>query len=93
MTSSTVPVSQALPDLAALRAPVQRGDTRAEGWRRRQLQAVATLVEEHEDEILAALHQDLGKPELEGMVEILALRQELKLCRRQLRRWMAPRRR
>jgi aldehyde dehydrogenase (NAD+) len=91
MTSSTVPVSQALPDLAALRAPVQRGDTRAEGWRRRQLQAVATLVEEHEDEILAALHQDLGKPELEGMVEILALRQELKLCRRQLRRWMRPR--
>jgi len=91
MTSTLPTATQALPDLATLRTPVQRGDTRGESWRSNQLRALAALVEEHETEILQALRDDLGKPELEGMVEILALRQELKLCRRMLRRWMRPR--
>jgi len=92
MTSTPAAISRPLPDLTTLRQAVDRGDTRPEAWRRRQLEAIANLIETHEQEILQALADDLGKPELEGMVEILALRQELKLCRRQLRRWMRPRR-
>lgn len=91
MTSSPAAIRRSLPDLRQLRRPVQTGVTRPERWRRLQLQAIATLIEAHEPEILQALADDLGKPELEGMVEILAVRQELKLCRRQLRRWMRPR--
>ena len=91
MTSSPAAIRHSLPDLRQLRRPVQTGLTRPERWRRHQLQAIATLIDAHEPEILQALADDLGKPELEGMVEILAVRQELKLCRRQLRRWMRPR--
>ena len=91
MTSSPAAIRHSLPDLRQLRRPVQTGLTRPERWRRYQLQAIATLIDAHEPEILQALADDLGKPELEGMVEILAVRQELKLCRRQLRRWMRPR--
>ena len=49
------------------------------------------LLDQHQDDILDALHADLGKPPTEGMVEVLALRQELNLCDRLLRRWMRPR--
>ena len=50
------------------------------------------LLDEHEESILEALKADLGKPSIEGMVEVLALRQELKLCDKRLRHWMRPRR-
>ena len=42
--------------------------------------------------MLEALAADLGKPPTEAFFEIVALRQELKLAQRQLRRWMRPRR-
>jgi len=44
------------------------------------------------DAVLEALASDLGKPPVEAYFEVVAIRQELQLCRRQLRRWMAPRR-
>lgn len=83
--------SSGLPNLERLRAPVARGETRGEAWRRQQLKAMRQLLDESENDILDALHADLGKPPTEGMVEVLALRQELKLCDRLLRRWMRPR--
>jgi NAD-dependent aldehyde dehydrogenases len=66
MTSPPAAISRPLPDLTTLRQAVDRGDTRPEGWRRRQLEALANLIETHEQEILHALADDLGKPELEG---------------------------
>ena len=80
-----------LPNVERLRAPVARGETRAEPWRRQPLKAMRQLLDQHQDDILDALHADLGKPPTEGMVEVLALRQELKLCDRLLRRGMRPR--
>ena len=92
MTFNSVATTPSLPDVQALRTPVERGDTRPEAWRRTQLQALRQLLDHHEEAILEALHSDLGKPATEGMVEVLALRQELKLCDQSLRRWMRPRR-
>lgn len=77
-------------DLDALRAPVVTGTSRPEAWRRLQLDRLHALVCGHEQEVLDALHQDLLKPPLEGMAEVVSLLQELKLARRNLRRWMRP---
>ena len=77
-------------DLEALRAPVVEGTTRPEAWRRLQLDRLHALVCDHEQEVLEALHEDLAKPPLEGMAEVVALLQELKLARRNLRQWMRP---
>ena len=77
-------------DLEELRAPVVEGTTRPEAWRRLQLDRLHALVCDHEQEVLEVLHQDLAKPPLEGMAEVVALLQELKLARRNLRQWMRP---
>ena len=37
-----------------------------------------------------SLSKDLGKPEVEGMFEIIAIKQELKLVSKNLKKWMAP---
>jgi aldehyde dehydrogenase (NAD+) len=41
--------------------------------------------------VLEALAADLGKPPVEAFFELVAVRQEIRLCRQQLRRWLAPR--
>ena len=79
-------------ELRRMQDSVGRGLTRATTWRQEQLQRLSELVEQHEQEVLAALAADLGKPPTEAFFEIVALRQELKLAQRQLRRWMRPRR-
>ncbi|QNJ24996.1 aldehyde dehydrogenase (NAD+) [Synechococcus sp. SYN20] len=78
-------------DLKTLRATVVSGQTRPEAWRRLQLQRLSDLLDRHEADILQALRIDLAKPELEGMFEIVALLQELKITRRRLKAWMRPR--
>ena len=77
-------------DLEELRAPVIMGTTHPEAWRRLQLERLHTLVCDHEQDVLDALVQDLAKPALEGMAEVVTLLQELKLARRKLRQWMRP---
>jgi aldehyde dehydrogenase (NAD+) len=74
-----------------MRQLVQTGVTRTPAWRQDQLQRLDTLLRQHDDALIAALASDLGKPPLEAATELLLVRQELRLCRRQLRRWMAPR--
>jgi aldehyde dehydrogenase (NAD+) len=75
-----------------MREPVSRGDSRPLAWRLQQLERLETLLRRHEPQVLEALAADLGKPALEASFELVAIRQELRLCRRRLRRWMAPRR-
>ena len=91
VSSSTYEAFQAA-DLKTLRSPVVSGETRPEAWRRLQLKRLINLLDRHEAEILQALRADLAKPELEGMFEIVALLQELKVTRRRLKTWMRPRR-
>ncbi len=74
-----------------MRAPVSAGHTRSLTWRLQQLDRLAALLRDQEEAVLEALASDLGKPPLEATFELVAVRQELALTRRQLKRWMAPR--
>ena len=69
---------------------VLSGATRKEKWRRKQLHALSNLLENHQEEILNALRDDLQKPPTEAFFEILSLRQELQLYENQLSSWMKP---
>ena len=70
---------------------VLSGKTRNEKWRRKQLQALLNLLENHQKEILKALNQDLGKPATEAFFEIIAIKQEIKLAQKNLSNWMKSR--
>ncbi len=74
-----------------MRAPVSTGLTRSLAWRLEQLDLLEGLMRDQEAAVLEALAADLGKPPLEATFELIAVRQELTLTRRQLKRWMAPR--
>ena len=67
---------------------VLSGKTRAEKWRRIQLNALSNLLDNHQQEILNALREDLRKPPTEAFFEIIAVRQEIKLAQKHLSNWM-----
>ena len=70
---------------------VLSGKTRNEKWRRKQLLALSDLLKNHQNEILNALNQDLGKPATEAFFEIIAVKQEIKLAQKSLSNWMKTR--
>jgi aldehyde dehydrogenase (NAD+) len=77
--------------LAGLRQGFDRGLTRPLSWRRDQLQAMRRMLVEREEEFLAALDADLGKPALEGwMTELRHVTYEIDYVLRHLERWAAP---
>ena len=69
---------------------VLRGETRKEQWRRNQLLSLSNLLENHEQDILKALSEDLQKPPTEAFFEIIAVKQEIKLAQKNLSKWMQP---
>ncbi|CAA7016637.1 unnamed protein product [Microthlaspi erraticum] len=74
-----------------LRRSFDSGVTRGYEWRVNQLKKLLIICDNHEPEIVAALHDDLGKPELESSVyEVALLRNSIKLALKQLKDWMAP---
>ncbi|WP_251856763.1 aldehyde dehydrogenase family protein [Herbiconiux sp. L3-i23] len=76
-----------------LRRTFDSGRTRPIAWRQRQLSRLDELLKDHEDVFLAALGSDLGKAPTESFVtEVAFLRSELAHARRNLRRWLRPRR-
>ena len=85
-----MPVRLQIP-IEAMRQAISEGHTRPLDWRLQQLARLEHLLETHEPAVLEALAADLGKPPLEAHFELVAVRQELALSRRRLRRWMAPR--
>ena len=77
--------------VSAVRAAFEDGTTRSLIWRRQQLRRMIELLEENEDELLAALRADLGKPSVEGYVtDIAFVVSELRLMVRNLEKWNAP---
>ena len=51
-------------------------------------------LRDHEDALLEALHQDLGKPEAEArLTEFFPIRKEIAFMRKHLGDWMRPERR
>lgn len=87
-------VENSLPELLeAQRTFFQGGHTRALESRLEVLENFETELQAHEEEILAALAEDLGKPTLEAFLsEYYFLLQEVRLMRKSLRRWLRPRR-
>ncbi len=75
------------------RARFESGATRPIAWRLRQLDGIARLCKEREDEIAEALREDLGKPHIEAYsAEISFTANEASHTRKQLAAWMKPER-
>jgi aldehyde dehydrogenase (NAD+) len=51
-----------------LRDVFASGKTRSYEWRISQLKSMIKMCDEHEEDIVDALHQDLSKPKLESIV-------------------------
>lgn len=77
--------------VAGARSAFDRGLTRPYEWRLAQLEALARFVKEREDDILAALASDVGKPKLEGYsTEVAYTATEIAETKRDLKGWMKP---
>src|SRR5271170_6585590 len=79
------------PDLAdqvaSIRSVFASGRTRVTDWRLRQLRGIERLLDEHEDQIAAALAQDLGRERAEAWLgDIASTRGEAEFARKHLRR-------
>ncbi len=76
-----------------LRRTFRSGRTRPLAWRLAQLDGLERLVTEREDELVAALRHDLGKPPFESWAaELRFVVRELDELRRNLPSWMRPER-
>tara|TARA_B100000965_G_scaffold352695_1_gene328050 strand:+ start:51 stop:1442 length:1392 start_codon:yes stop_codon:yes gene_type:complete len=75
-------------ELSQLQDLVLSGVTRQASWRRKQLNTLSNLLENHQKEILKALSKDLRKPPTEAFFEIIAVKQELKVAQKNLSHWM-----
>ncbi|KRF40898.1 aldehyde dehydrogenase family protein [Terrabacter sp. Soil810] len=86
-------VSQAAEVVATARRAFDYGVTKPREWRVAQLRALRSLLVDHEDELAAALHADLGKSATEAWVtETGFVVREIDHTLRHLRAWTAPRR-
>lgn len=71
-----------------LRATFAAGRTRPLAWREAQLDALARLLAECEDELVEAIRADLGRPPFEGwLADIAASVRDVEHNRKHLRRW------
>lgn len=76
------------------RAYFASGATRGLEFRRAALDRLISALVAHEEDVLAALDADLGKPAMDAYVtEVGMVLSEARHARRRLRRWMKPRRR
>ena len=79
--------------VGALRAHFETGATKPLSWRLSQLDALEHLLMEREQDILDALHADLGKPATEAFGSEIGLPlSEIRLTRKKLASWMKPER-
>ena len=75
-----------------MRAHVYGGHSQSLVSRQGHLKRLEELLLELEVPAQAALAADLGKPAVEAFFEVVGVQGELKLAKKQLKRWMAPRR-
>lgn len=93
----TIDIDHASPDLTGLLETVRRvyltGRTKSVEWRLRQLDGIGRLVTEREDEIAAALAEDLGRTAVEAWLgDLTSTKGEVDFARKHVRRWMKPHR-
>ncbi len=95
VASMPTPVQDSPAAIAALlqsqRDYFATGATRPLAFRLAQLQRLKEAVLARQDEIVAAVQADLGRPELEGYFEVAVLA-ELSHIQKRLKHWVKPRR-
>ena len=79
-----------LEDIYKLKNTVITGKTEAIKWRIKQINIVSKLLDENKKEIIKSLFLDLGKSEIEGLSEILLVKEEISLIKKKLNIWMRP---
>jgi aldehyde dehydrogenase (NAD+) len=99
MTSVEVPSDQAFSGADAagvverLRATYASGRTRPLAWRQEQLAGLARMLVEREDDLVAALATDLGRPAFEAWAaDLRVTARDIAEIQRRLPRWMEPER-
>lgn len=79
--------------LRGLRHTFASGRTRPLAWRTAQLDGLLRMLDDHEAELIEALHADLGRPATEALgADISHSRAEVAFIRKHVARWMKPRR-
>ena len=73
-----------------LKSTVLSGATENIDWRIKQINIVSKLLDENKKEIIKSLFIDLGKSEIEGLSEILLIKEEIYLIKKKLKLWMKP---
>jgi aldehyde dehydrogenase (NAD+) len=74
-----------------LRATFRTGHTRPYEWRKAQLEAMVRMLTDHEADFVRALHEDLGRHEVEAYgADIGFTRTEIKHLIKHLASWMKP---
>ena len=79
-----------LEDIYKLKNTVITGKTEDIKWRIKQINIVSKLLDENKKEIIKSLFIDLGKSEIEGLSEILLVKEEISLIKKKLNSWMRP---
>ena len=77
-------------NIEKLKNKVITGQTESISWRIQQISKISQLLDENKKEIIKALFLDLGKSELEALSEILLIKEEISLIKKNLRLWMRP---
>ena len=89
--TSTTPAFDAASVVDEMRAGYRSGVTRPLAWRTAQLDAMATMLRDHEDALSGALHDDLGKPATEAWTtEIGFTLSDIDHQRKHLEDWASP---
>ena len=77
-------------DIYKLKNTVLTGKTEDIKWRIKNINIVSKLLDENKKEIIKSLFVDLGKSEIEGLSEILLVKEEISLIKKKLNSWMRP---
>ena len=79
--------------VATLRTAHASGRTRPLEWRLAQLDGLEHMMVEREDDIIAALIADLGRPPVDAWIgDVMPQLGEIRYARKHLKRWMRPQR-
>lgn len=86
--SLTVPIAKCI---AHLKSSFNSEITRPLAFRQQQLAGIAQMLKDHEASMIAALHQDMGRPTLEAYTgDIAVTSAEITYIRKNLKRWSKP---
>jgi len=89
--ASSDPIAEIPGIVERLRDRFDGGTTRPKSWRIQQLEGIERFCTEKQQDILDALHADLGKPELEAYgAELTFVKSDAEYARKHLEKWMKP---